>query len=128
MLVSRADRCQIDDMRFLAGLRLVLVAAALIGLLAGRSVVAPVAATAHAMTTTTVKTSHDCCGRTSTAPIDKAGLVGNCLGPACSMIAPAVLPAAIVALFAARRPAGVPVVAASLEGRSPPPLLEPPRA
>lgn len=113
-------------MRFLAGLRLVLVVAALIGLMAGRSIVFPVAA--HAAMAITADTSHDCCDKTSKAPAEKAGLAGNCLGPSCAMTAPALLPAAPILTFASKRSAEAPMATAGLEGRSPPPPIEPPRA
>ncbi len=126
MLVNREEQCQTVGMRFLAGLRLVVVAAALIGLLAGRSVVLPVYA--HAAMAVTADVGHDCCGKTSEVPAEKAGLAGACLGPGCSMVAPALLPAVVTVVFTAERLAGTPVAVAGLEGRSPPPPLEPPRA
>ena len=109
-------------MRFLAGFRLVLVAAALIGLVIGPTVVAPMAA-AHAAPMTTVDAGHDCCGKT--AP-DKAG-VGECLGPGCFMASVALPPTPGI-VFSPDRPAEEPAAVAGLEGRSPSPPLEPPRA
>ncbi|WP_288199271.1 hypothetical protein [uncultured Pleomorphomonas sp.] len=114
-------------MRFLAGLRLVLVAAALIGLVAGRGVVLPVVAAEAAMATV-ADGAHDCCGKTSNADAGKAGLAGSCLGAGCAMAAPALLPVAAAVTFAAARAADTQMAVAGLEGRSPPPLLEPPRA
>jgi len=127
MLVSRREQCQTAGMRFLAGLRLVLVAAALIGLLAGRGVVLPVVAAQAAMAAV-ADVEHDCCGKTSDADAGKAGLAGGCLGPGCAMAAPALLPAVAAVTFAAARAADTPMAVAGLEGRSPSPLLEPPRA
>lgn len=115
-------------MRFLAGLRFVLIAAALIGLLGGQSIVLPAAAAHAEMTMATFDSGHDCCGKTSNAPTDKAGLAGNCLGPGCAMTAPALLPATPVLAVFVERAAKSPVVVAGLEGRSLPPPLEPPRA
>jgi hypothetical protein len=115
-------------MRFLAGLRLVLVAAALIGLLAGRGAVIPVTAAHNAMTMATLNTGHDCCGKTSDAATHKAGLAGNCLGLGCSIVAPALLPATPILTFARERSADAPIAAAGLEGLSPQPPIEPPRA
>ncbi|WP_370678095.1 hypothetical protein [Pleomorphomonas sp. PLEO] len=115
-------------MHFLAGLRLILIAAALIGLLGGRSAVTPVVAAHTAMTMTIANTGHDCCGKASGAATHKAGLAGNCLGLSCSIVAPALLPAAPVLAFANERCADAPIVVAGLEGRSPPPPIEPPRA
>ncbi|PKR90101.1 hypothetical protein CXZ10_01545 [Pleomorphomonas diazotrophica] len=114
-------------MRFLAALRLVLVAAALIGLLAGRSIVLPVAA-AHAEMAMTADSEHDCCDKDRGVTADKASLGNKCFGLGCPMIAPALLPASpalaqTAELFAA--PSGI---MGELEGRSPRPLLEPPRA
>ncbi len=114
-------------MRFLAGLRLVLVAAALIGLLAGRSAVFPVVA-AHAEMAMATDTSPDCCDRNGSAPADKAGLGDKCLGSGCSMIAPALLPASPVIALADERAATLSGVVADLDGLSSPPPLEPPRA
>lgn len=127
MLASQAKRCQTANMRFLAGLRLVLVAAALIGLLAGRSVVVPVAAAHAEMAMTTTDGGHDCCGKTSSAPADKASMAGNCLAPGCAMVLPALLPTAPVLTASVERPARVPVAVPSLEGRALAPPLEPPR-
>jgi hypothetical protein len=110
-------------MRFLAGLRLLLVALALIGLIGGRGAVFPVAAAHAAMTTADLK--HDCCGKTSSAPFEKAG---NCLGANCPMAAPALPAAAPVLDTDCGRPADTPLVVRELDGRSPPPPLEPPRA
>lgn len=115
-------------MRFLAGLRLVLVAAALIGLLAGRSVVFPVVAAHAAMTVAASDIGHDCCGKTSGAVTHKAGLAGNCLGLGCSIVTPALLPDAPTLTFARERSAVAPIAVAGLKGRSPPPPIEPPRA
>jgi len=115
-------------MRFLAGLRLVLVAAALIGLLAGRGAVIPVAAAHNALTMTAADTGHDCCGKTSDTATHKAGLAGNCLGLGCSIVAPALLPATPILSLAGERSAEAPIAAAGLEGRSPQPPIEPPRA
>jgi hypothetical protein len=115
-------------MRFLAGLRLVLIAAALIGLLAGRSAVIPVVAAHAAMTMTAANTGHDCCGKAASAATNKAGLAGDCLGLGCSITAPALPPAAPVLIFASERCADAPIVVACLEGRSPTPPIEPPRA
>lgn len=114
-------------MRFLAGLRLVLVAAALIGLLAGRSIVLPVAA-AHVEMAMTADSEHACCDKDRGVTADKASLGNKCFGLGCPMIAPALLPtssglALTTDLFAA--PSSRPV---DLEGRSPRPPLEPPRA
>lgn len=126
MLVSPNERCQTGNMHFLAGLRLVLVAAALIGLLAGRSVVLPAAA--HAAVSVAVDVGHDCCGKTTHVPAGKAGLAGTCLGPGCSMAAPALLPAATTVAIATARSTDTPAASAELHGRSPTPPLEPPRA
>lgn len=126
MLASRKEQCQTAGMRFLAGLRLVVVALALIGLLAGRSVVLPVAA--HAAMAVAADAGHDCCGKSSNNSAEKAGLAGACLGPGCSMAAPALLPAIPAVVFTAERPADTPAAVAGLEGRSPPPPIEPPRA
>ncbi|MBS1168665.1 MAG: hypothetical protein H6R00_4690 [Proteobacteria bacterium] len=115
-------------MRFLASLRLVLIAAALIGLLAGRSVVLPEVAAHAAMTMTAADTGHDCCGKTSGATTHKASLTGNCLGLGCSIVAPALLPAAPILTFAGERSTGAPIAVIGLEGRSPQPPIEPPRA
>jgi hypothetical protein len=115
-------------MRFLAGLRLFLIAAALIGLLGGRSVVLPVAAAHAAMVMTSVDSGHDCCGKTSQTSADKAGLAGACLGPGCSMTAPALLPAAPVLTLSIERPATSPTTILGLEGLALAPPLEPPRA
>ena len=110
-------------MRFLAGLRLLLVALALIGLIGGRGAVFPVAMAHAAKTTADLK--HDCCDKTSAAPVEKAG---NCLGAGCPMAAPA-LPAAIPVLETdSGRPASTPLVVLELDGRSPAPPLGPPRA
>lgn len=114
-------------MRFLAGLRLVLVAAALIGLLIGPTVVAP-GAVAHAAPIATVDTGHDCCGKASSAAADKAGLTGECLGPGCFMASVALPPSVPGIVFPTDRPAEEPIAVAGLEGRSPTPPLEPPRA
>jgi hypothetical protein len=115
-------------MRFLAGLRFILIAAALIGLLGGRSAVLPMPATHTAMTMTAAHTGHDCCGKASGAATHEAGLADNCLGLGCSIVAPALLPAAPVLAFANERCADAPIVVAGLQGRSPPPPIEPPRA
>lgn len=110
-------------MRFLAGLRLLLLALALIGLIGGRGAVLPVATAHAAMTAADVK--HDCCGKTSSAPVEKAG---SCLSAGCPMAAPA-LPAAAPLLDADfGRPAETQHVVRELDGRSPAPPLEPPRA
>lgn len=115
-------------MRFSAGLRLVLVAAALIGLLIGPTVVAPVGAAHSAMTVTAVDAGHDCCGTASGTATDKAGLAGHCLGPGCFMATLALLPSAPGIVLSLERPAEEPAAVAGLEGRSPAPPLEPPRA
>lgn len=128
MLARQAERCQTADMRFLAGLRLVLIAAALIGLLGGRGIVFPVAAAHAAMTMATVDSGHDCCGKTSNVPADKAGLAGNCLGPGCAMAAPALMPTTPVLAVFVERLATSPTVIPCLEGRALTPPLEPPRA
>ena len=113
-------------MRFLAGLRLIIVAAALIGLLIGPTVVAPMAV-AHAAPVATVDAGHDCCGTSGTAS-DKAGLTVGCLGAGCFMASVALLPSAPGMVFSADSSAEEPVAVAGLEGRSPSPPLEPPRA
>ncbi|MBS1181579.1 MAG: hypothetical protein H6Q99_1459 [Proteobacteria bacterium] len=125
MLANREQQCQTAGMRFLAGLRLLIVAAALIGLLAGPSVVVPVA---HAAMSAVADTSHDCCGKTTHIPSGKAGPADTCLGPGCPMAAPALLPVAPVVIVTAERPADASPIVAGLEGRSLPPLLGPPRA
>ncbi len=115
-------------MRFLAGLRLVLVAAALIGLFLGPTVVAPMDAAHAAMTKTMVNAGHDCCGKTSNTTPDKAGLAGQCLGTGCFLAATALLPSTPGIDFLPARTIGEPIVTADLKGRSPAPPLEPPRA
>jgi len=114
-------------MRFSAGLRLILVAAALIGLLIGPTVVAPMAV-AHAAPMATVDAGHDCCGAASGTASDKDGLSGGCLGAGCFMASVALLPSAPGMVFSADRSAEAPAAVAGLEGRSPTPPLEPPRA
>ncbi len=119
-------------MRFLAGLRLVLVAAALIGLLAGRPFVVPVA-TAHeamtmAITMTTAKADHDCCGKASQGSTDRANLPGDCVDPGCSPVAPALLPGAPTIVSFVEGSADRPTATAALVGRALAPPLEPPRA
>ena len=128
MLVTRPEQCQTAHMRFLAGLRLVLVAAALIGLLAGRSAVFPVAAAHAEMAMATADTSLDCCDKSGNALADQAGLGDTCTGPGCSMIAPALLPVSPILAETAVRSAAVPGVVTGLDGRALPPPLEPPRA
>lgn len=126
MLAKPAEQCQTAGMRFLAGLRLVLVAAALIGLLAGRSVVFPAAAAHAEMAMAAADVADDCCDRDGNA--DTANLGDTCLGLGCSMIAPALLPVSHLPARMAERsgpPAGI---VASLNGRTSPPPLEPPRA
>jgi hypothetical protein len=110
-------------MRFLAGLRLLLVALALIGLIGGRGAVFPVATAHAAMTTADLK--HDCCDKTSSVPAEKAG---SCLGANCPMAAPALPVAAPVLETDSGRPADTSLVVLELDGRSPSPPLEPPRA
>ncbi|WP_156899391.1 hypothetical protein [Pleomorphomonas koreensis] len=110
-------------MRFLAGLRLLLVALALIGLIGGRGAVFSVTTAHAAMAAADLK--HDCCGKTSSAPIEKAG---TCLGAGCPMAAPALPAAAPVLETDSGRPADTPLVVLELDGRSPAPPLEPPRA
>lgn len=110
-------------MRFLAGLRLFLLALALIGLIGGRGAVFPVANAHAAMTATDLK--HDCCDKTSSAPVDKAG---SCLGANCPMAAPALPATAPVLDTDSGRPADTSIIVRELNGRSPPPPLEPPRA
>lgn len=130
MLANRAGQCKTATMRFFAGLRLVLVAAALIGLLAGRPFVVPVA-TAHeamTMTMTTVKAGHYCCGKASQSSTDRTNLPGDCVDPGCSPVAPALLPGAPTIVSFVEGSADRPTATAALAGRSLPPLLEPPRA
>ncbi len=114
-------------MRFLAGLRFVIAIAALLSLLAGQSVAMPTAV-AHAATMVAVASAHDCCEKTSGKPTEKANLPGHCAGIGCFMAAPALLPIAPAIALAADRASETPRVAIDLTGRTPPPLLEPPRA
>lgn len=114
-------------MRFLAGLRLVVAVAALLGLLAGQSFAIPATAGHVAMATMT-NAVHNCCDRTSGSPTDKAGPAGDCLHIGCFVVAPALPPTALALAFASDRAAEIPLSATNLRGRSPSPLLEPPRA
>lgn len=114
-------------MRFLAGLRLVIAVAALLGLLAGQSAAIP-AAVDHAATMTAMNSPHDCCEKTSGTPTEKANLAGDCADIGCFMAVPALLPIAPAIAFVADRAPETPLVAIDLTGRAPPPLLEPPRA
>lgn len=114
-------------MRFLAGLRLFLVAAALIGLLAGRSIVLPVAAV-HAEMAMTADSEHDCCNKDRGTSADKSNLGNTCFGLGCPMIAPALLPASPALSRADELFAAVPGILVDLKGRSPRPPFEPPRA
>ena len=114
-------------MRFLAGLRLVIAVAALLGFLAGQSAAIP-AAVGHAAMMAATSSAHDCCEATSGKPIEKANLPGDCAGIGCFMAAPALLPIEPVIAFVADRAPETPFLAIDLTGRAPPPLLEPPRA
>lgn len=114
-------------MRFLAGFRLVIAVAALLGLLAGQSVAIP-AAVDHAAMMAATNSAHDCCEKTSGKPIEKTSLPGNCAGIGCFMATFAVLPIAPAIAFISDRAPETPWVAIDLTGRAPPPLLEPPRA
>ena len=128
MLAGCTERCQTAIMRFLAGLRLILIAAALIGLLGGRGIVFPVAAAHAAAAMTNADSKHDCCGKTGNTAADKAGLAGNCLGPGCAMAAPALLPTEPVLIVLVERPATLAVAVPGLEGRTLAPPIGPPRA
>lgn len=114
-------------MRFPAGLRLVVFVAALLGLVAAQSTAIPAAASHVAMATMT-DAAHDCCKKTPGAPTDKAGLAGDCLDIGCFVAAPAVLPTAPAMALVIDRAIDEPLIATDLKGRSPSPLLEPPRA
>lgn len=114
-------------MRFLAGLRLVVAVAALLGLLAGQSVAIP-AAVDHVAMMATTNSAHDCCEKTSGKPIEKASLPGDCAGIGCFVAFPALMPIAPAIAFVSDRAPETPWVAIGLTGRAPTPLLEPPRA
>lgn len=114
-------------MRFLAGLRLVVAVAALLGLLAGQSAAIPAAAGHVAMATMTTAV-HNCCDKTSRAPTDKTGPAEDCMRIGCFMAAPALLPNEPALALVANRAVETPLSAIDLWGLSPSPLLEPPRA
>ncbi|MCM5555995.1 hypothetical protein [Pleomorphomonas sp. NRK KF1] len=114
-------------MRFLAGLRFVVAVAALLGLLAGQSAAIP-AGVGHVAMMAATSFAHECCETTSGKPIEKTNLAGDCAGIGCFMAAPALLPIEPALAFVADRASEKPLLAIGLTGRTPPPLLEPPRA
>lgn len=110
-------------MRLATGLRLLLIALAVVGFVAGRG-----GMPSHAAMTVAAAATHDCCDRAAGAPTERAGPGGDCLGIACPMTAPAVFSLGPVLDAVPAGPVFDSPAAHPLDGRAPPPPLEPPRA